>query len=422
MEARVSAFGASLDMLIVNTRPAASALPSSSSSSPSASPSHGAATRCSHGLLRPTCHDHVAHLKMDVLMGCRYGLSQPRKSPKIFSVRANINDKEFMNPMAPFQLQSPTGLFLAELLHSDPDLVPAAVEHELEMLAENREAEASQNQSIASGTDVILYRRIAELKSQERFNALEEILYTLIVQKFVEAGVAMVPNVPILASMDISWPVQVKELESVHPTEALGLIREHSLLVLGKRGATNNYFSQSMFAHMSKMSMKEIYATSITYGYFLRRLHNRFQLEKSMKLYPNAAGSLRGVGGRLGPDISAAMAVLRDLRGSNQTSNSTQVMTSEFLAYIMSFDVESLRGFATVRSEESRSLLNKHTMALFKGPDIHMTSDGSMRVGGKDEGSEINFLRLKGLVLEAVAFGSFLWDVETYVDSYYSLV
>lgn len=397
MEARVSVLRASSDMAMI-------ARPSASSSHEAASHSHP--LRCPlHRLLTFT------FLKVDLC-------GQQKKALKFCLVRANSSDKEFANPIGPFQPRSPTGLYLAELLYSNPDLIPAAVEHELEVLAENREADSSQNQLVLSGADLLLYKRIAELKSQERFDALEEILYTLIVQKFVEARIAMVPSIPVLMSGDMSsWPLQFKELESVHSVEALELILEHSLLVLGKQRATK-YFSSSMFAHMSKKSMKEIYTDSVNYGYFMRRLHNRFQLEKTMKLYPFATSS-SGVGDK---EIAAAMSILRDLRGSSQTSSATQLKTSEFLAYILLFDTEALRGFLTVRSKESRSIVDKHTQALFKGIDFRIASDGSMREDGKEDGSQLNFLRSKGLILEAVAFGTFLWDVETYVDSYYSLV
>ena len=254
-------------------------------------------------------------------------------------------------------------------------------------------------------------RRIAEFKSQERFNALEEILYMLIVRKFIDAQLIMISNVRILNSSIVPWAVQVKELESIHSLEVLELIREHTLLVLGKRGLSK-YFGKSMFAHLSKMSLKEIYASSVTYGYFLRRLYNRFQLEKAIELYPDSGDAFTKVGSS---DIAAAMAVLKDLQGSTtQIPNSTQMLTSEFLAYITSFDAETLRGFTIIRSKESRSVSEKHTRALFQAMEVPGSSD-------EEDVSKISFIKSKGLVLEAVAFGSFLWDVETYVDGFYSL-
>jgi hypothetical protein len=44
-----------------------------------------------------------------------------------------------------------------------------------------------------------------------------------------------------------------------------------------------------------------------------------------------------------------------------------------------------------------------------------------MRVN-KDEPLKISFAGLKHLVMESVAFGSFLWDVESHVDASYSFV
>ncbi|KAI5074514.1 hypothetical protein GOP47_0010475 [Adiantum capillus-veneris] len=363
-----------------------------------------------------SCFLHPSHRHFKVNIS-RCG--EPKNTLRALLVRANMSEKGFQNPVSPFQPRSPTGVYLADLLQSNPDLIHMAVEHELEALAENREADANQNQLTSCGADLPLYKRIAELKSQERFDALEEILYMLIVQKFVGAQIAMVPSIPTLLSGDMSWPIQFEELQSIHSNEALDLILEHSLLVLGKQTATK-YFSSSTFAHISKKSMKEIYTDSVTYGYFMRRLNNRFRLERAVKSCPHSARSPQEIGGRLMPEVAAAMSILRDLRGS--TSSMSHLKTSEFLAYILSFDAESLKGFRSIRAKESCSIVIKHTEALFKELDFRVSSNGSMRSGGKDEGTQLNFLRSKGLVLEAVAFGSFLWDVETYVDSYYSIV
>ncbi|KAH7405495.1 hypothetical protein KP509_15G072600 [Ceratopteris richardii] len=345
--------------------------------------------------------------------------SEPKQAFRSSIVIANSSDKGFPNLFGPFQPQSRTGLYLADLLHRNPSQIHIAVEHELEVLAENREADVNHDRLGAHGAE-LLYKKIAELKSKERFDALEEILYTLIVQKFVEARIAMVPNVSILVSTDVVWPLQLEELKSVHTDETLDLILEHSLLVLGKQTATR-YFSAGMFAHMSRKSMKEIYRDSITYGYFIRRLRNRFQLEKSMDAYAHMAESSGGKG-MMTPELAAAMSILKDLRGLNPTAIGAEPKASEFLAYILSFDADTLKGFRSIRSKESCGIIDRHTHALFKDLDFKVSSDGLMRGEGKDQGVHLNFLRSKELVLEAVTFGSFLWDVEVYVDSYYTIV
>ena len=76
-------------------------------------------------------------------------------------VAKSSGEEYLQNSMAPFQPRSETGLFLSQLLHTNPDLVPSAVEHELERLSGNRKAESCQsNISSASAYDKDLYRSV----------------------------------------------------------------------------------------------------------------------------------------------------------------------------------------------------------------------------------------------------------------------
>ncbi|CAA7047280.1 unnamed protein product [Microthlaspi erraticum] len=123
-------------------------------------------------------------------------------------------------------------------------------------------------------------------------------------------------------------------------------------------------------AQISKLRVGQIYAASVMYGYFLKRLDQRFQLEKTMKNLPE----------RLYP-----------------------LTTSE-----------TLQRYATIRSREAVGIIEKNTETLFGKPEIvitpQVTTDSS-----KDEQIEISFGGMKRLVLEVVTFGSFLWDVENHV-------
>jgi hypothetical protein len=87
----------------------------------------------------------------------------------------------------------------------------------------------------------------------------------------------------------------------------------------------------------------------------------------------------------------------------------------------MSFDGETLQRYATIRSKEAVSIIEKHTEALFGRPEIVITPQGTIDTS-KDEVVTISLGGLKRLALEAVTFGSFLWDVESYVDSRYHFV
>ncbi|WZZ01564.1 hypothetical protein YC2023_073892 [Brassica napus] len=71
----------------------------------------------------------------------------------------------------------------------------------------------------------------------------------------------------------------------------------------------------------------------------------------------------------------------------------------------MSFDGETLQRYATIRSREA---------VVWEAIDCIDSS--------KDEHIQISFKGPKRLLLEAVTFGSFLWDVESHVDSRYHFV
>ncbi|KAL0355011.1 UNVERIFIED_CONTAM: UV-B-induced protein, chloroplastic [Sesamum radiatum] len=337
-------------------------------------------------------------------------------------------------PIAPLQLESPIGQFLSQILVSHPHLVPAAVEQQLEQLQTDRDAEKEKEEPATSDTELVLYRRIAEVKANERRKALEEILYALVVQKFMDANVSLIPTItpssPDNSGQVDSWPSQDDKLESLHSREAYEMIQNHLALILGNRLGDSNSLAQ-----ISKLRVGQVYAASVMYGYFLRRVDQRFQLEKSMKVLPQGIDNEEN-------HIEQVIADDRRPSGdySNESLRNSQphpevsswsgglgggvfggIKPSRLRTYVMSFDGETLQRYATIRSKEAISIIEKHTEALFGRPEIIITPEGTVD-SSKDELIKISFGGLRRLVLEAVTFGSFLWDVESYVDSRYHFV
>ncbi|KAG2261166.1 hypothetical protein Bca52824_068245 [Brassica carinata] len=117
---------------------------------------------------------------------------------------------------------------------------------------------------------------------------------------------------------------------------------------------------------IDKHHLSRVYTASILYGYFLKSASLRHQLECSL----------------------------------------SEGITKQLRHYISGFDPKILQRCLKPRSREAKNLIEKQTLALF-GPEE-----------GKDEGSIVvaSFSSLKRLLLEAVAFGTFLWDTEEYVD------
>lgn len=336
-------------------------------------------------------------------------------------------------PIAPLKLESPIGQFLSEILASHPHLVPAAVEQQLEQLQTDRDAEIKKEEPSASGTELVLYRRIAEVKASERRKALEEILYALVVQKFMDANVSLIPSVnsPSDPSGRVDdWPTQEETLERLHSPEAYEMIQNHLALILG-----NRLGDSTSVAEISKLRVGQVYAASVMYGYFLKRVDQRFQLEKTMKVLPSASddtvvNNIQQVVGEdrkpnTGDDTFQTVQSHPEISswsgGMSPGGFGNGLKPSRLRTYVMSFDGETLQRYATIRSKEAVSIIEKHTEALFGRPEIVITPEGAVD-SSRDELIKISFGGLKRLVLEAVTFGSFLWDVESFVDSRYHFV
>ncbi|KAK4488946.1 hypothetical protein RD792_004737 [Penstemon davidsonii] len=343
---------------------------------------------------------------------------------KVTAIRASMQQPSDSGnsaaaPIAPLELESPTGQFLSQILVSHPHLIPAAVEQQLEQLQTERDSENIEKEDpSASGTELVLYRRIAEVKANERKKALEEILYALVVQKFMDANVSLLPTITTSSSPDNparvdTWPTQEdNKLEGLHSPEAYEMIQNHLSLILGNRDSNS-------VTQISKQRVGQVYAASVMYGYFLRRIDQRFQLEKTMKVLP------QGIDDELDSDIQQTRPNVGPQPEEVPFSSGggfSGIKPSRLRSYVMSFDGETLQRYATIRSKEAIGIIERHTEALFGRPDIVITPQGTSDSSSKDEEIKISFGGLKRLVLEAVTFGSFLWDVESYVDSRYHFV
>lgn len=351
---------------------------------------------------------------------------------RLVIVKADATTSGSGKPIAPLRPESPTGQFLVELLHSHPHLFSAAAEQQLEKLAEDREAAEVKEHPITASSELVLYKRIAELRAQERRTTVEEIMYALVFQKFLEAQISMVPGIPSKSGNQKvdNWPAQDKELESVHSSEALEMVWEHLAFILGVK-AVSESLDGNIMVQIGKLHMGQVYATSAVYGYFLRRVDEKFQMEKTMKvLSPHLSESEQRVQGSrdaqssqddvFTAEVVSAISAMMGIGGLNQdiSFDGSGKSTNLLRNYVMSFEADTLYRCATIRSMESANVIEKHTEALFGKPDL---SDNPMATG-QDEALILSLAGLKRLVLEAVAFGSFLWYAETYVDNHYNIV
>ncbi|KAK1438330.1 hypothetical protein QVD17_04137 [Tagetes erecta] len=327
-------------------------------------------------------------------------------------------------PVAPLELESPVGQLLGQILQTHPHLVIAAIDQQLDNLQNQRDA---QKQEPAPSSTDSLYRRIAEVKEKDRQKVLAEIMYCWIVQKFIDKEISMIPK--LTAASDSTgrvdfWPNQELKLESVHSPEALEMIENHVALVLGDRLVD----PLESIVEISKIKLGKLYAASIIYGYFLKRVDERFQLERSLNTLPEGFKEEKSSfieppvpqNPFLDPDSMIRIQPDYDdegLKGSYGDDSKAHRLRS----YVMYLDAETLKRYATIRSKEAVSLIEKQTQALFGRPDIKISEDGLLGAAS-DEAVSVTFTGLTMLILEAVAFGSFLWDAENYIESRYQFL
>ncbi|KAH6829896.1 beta-casein [Perilla frutescens var. hirtella] len=340
--------------------------------------------------------------------------------------RASGNYGGDLIPVPPLQLESPVGQLLSQILQTHPHLLLATAEQQLENLQSERDAQ-KETPEPSSQQDLLLYKRIAEVKENERRKTLEEIIYCLIVQRFVENNITLIPKVSTTSDpagrVDF-WPNQEQKLESVHSPEAFEMILSHLSLVLGERAVG----PLDTIVQISKIKLGKLYAASIMYGYFLRRVDERYQLERSMNTLPEGFGEdvirfdepIPENGKKLW-DSDSLIRIYPDDDGGGIVESSNDEKPYKLRSYVMYLDAETLQRYATIRSKEAISLIEKQTQALFGKPDIRVGEDGSLDASN-DEVVSLTFSGLTMLVLEAVAFGSFLWDTENYVESKYPFI
>ncbi|KAJ3680672.1 hypothetical protein LUZ60_016950 [Juncus effusus] len=345
----------------------------------------------------------------------RAGFSQTnrnRRATKCWATEKPNNDNE--QPLAPVQLESPTGQLLLQIMRSHPHLLPATVDQQLDRLQSEKD-EQKEEAATRSPQD-LLFRRISEVKDKERQKALEEILYCLIIQKFADKNISLIPKIS--AEMD-SYSNQESKLTSIHSSDAIEMIQSHISIILGERSVG----PLSTAVQISKLKLGKLYAASVMYGYFLKRVDERYQLERSMKTLPDVK-KLPKMFDNMKPNPFWDLESMVQITDDDDEYNSNYGQEEEgykLRSYVMYLDAETLQRYATMRSKEAVGIIEKQTQALFGRPDIVIADDGSLNAVD-DEILTVTFQGLTMLVLEAVAFGSFLWEAEGYVESKYRFI
>lgn len=347
-----------------------------------------------------------------------YSFASPRVSLLVTTASAHSNEYEARSVGTPLELRTPEGKFLCGILKNHPHIFPVAASEQLEELATERDNALARLEHSAGSSESCLHGRIAGMKEVECQAAIEEVMYLLVVHNFYEIKVPMIPNLSKCTNdgrLEI-WSSKIGELESIHGPEIVEMVREHLSNILRWKGSESE--GKWCILKIKRLQLGRVYAASVMYGYFLKSVSLRHHLELSLPSMHLPAPRLQKQERR--ENLVSLRCVSDNTAASSSSSMSPSnpkggTTASQLRGYMLSFDSKALQLCAKLRSREAANLIEKHTRALFGCPETDNVDDN------EEEVIAVSASSLKRLVLEAVAFGSFLWEVEKYVDSVYSL-
>lgn len=411
--------------------------------------------------------------------GIAHVLKEARRTRRLVVKAEADNADKFNTQLAPVKPRTSHGEMVNYYLKMEPHLFREAVHSQFERIKQEREAAAAaarekEQESKAAGandkSELVLYRRMEEVKRSEQRATVEDLMYASVLEKFVDVGVDMLPRLENI----IESPANLKALtESIHTKEALDLVRDH---VRGIMGPAAVAYSNAMIK-MSKLQAAQVYAASIMFGYFVRRVDKRFQLERSLGMLPQnteeavarlerlfsqaealdnaedpdsapSSPSPSETSSSSGPadvptggPFAATDASQAEATGDFQSLGAEKAKKKSALReYVEAFDQETMLEMTRVVSAEGAALVEAQTSALFGdlkllqrqmqeavGTDANSMEELMERVqsavnSGAVESVTITVGTQRRAVLEAVAFGTFLRDVETHVDTEYALL
>ncbi len=316
-------------------------------------------------------------------------------------------------------------------LSKEPHLFEETVDGAFRKLKEQREAAAAAaSSSDTESVDLVLSKRIQEVKDKETALVVEDLMYFCILDRFRQIGVSMLPQ---LGPMHEDLEALKALTEGVHTKEAIEMVKEHMLGVLGPASVAYG----NTVIKMSKLQSAQVYAASIMFGYFLSRVDQRFHLTKSLGMLPSEDAVER-----LERLFASAEDEVQEGAGGAGVAGGEGVKREKgaLRKYVESFDQETMMNAARLCSVEGAALVERQTEALFG--DAHELQREMQDAVGLDAGSAEELMKRveeavqndkvqnlvvsvatqRRAVLEAVAYGSFLRSVEEQVESKYGLL
>jgi len=304
----------------------------------------------------------------------------------------------------------------AYLLQQNPELFNAAVEEELEKLNEQKEEAKQQDETAGEKVEkdaLVLRQRVKEVRERDRMRTAMELLYLQVCNRFLKLQVPLIPPLKDGGDIRFGGNVNLQGLTDIYSQEAVALVKEHLFGII----AQGNPFGPTSVVQIALFQCGQVYAMSSLFGYYVRRVDARFQLEK-----------LAGAFGAWGDESSEPKAV----------KLSDETVAQSLREYVTTFGPEELNRMRSIATVEAQMAMETQVSSLFG--DLRVLKNKLLEAVGmvmsqeeateklqkaieekKVESIRITTDDLRRLVLEAVAFGALLYESEKDADTFYEL-
>ncbi|CAJ1336876.1 unnamed protein product [Effrenium voratum] len=272
-----------------------------------------------------------------------------------------------------------------------------------------------------------LRNRISEIKRKERLKTASELMYLMVASMFKYLEVPFIPALKSggLVRLDMDGE-QLRGLTEIYSMEALELVRDHLFNIVKEEART-----PAPALRIALYQAGQVYAMSALFGYYLRRADVRYQLDKlvsyDVQEEPDPDESGRKRHRRPVPRWMELAWAQSETRGDMSLKD-----------YIQNFGPEELRQIRSLASAEAQAVMELQVSGLFgnlrvlksrllealEGAENEQEATERLQQAlaeGKVKSISISYDNLRRLILEAVAFGSALFDAEREVDSFYEL-
>lgn len=279
-----------------------------------------------------------------------------------------------------------------------------------------REREASSAARGCGGDSEVksdLRRRVRQVRRASHARATAELLHLRICNGLWRLGLGMPLSQALAgAAVDANRRGEVLRLDgefdprlatSIHSSEALGLVREHLRSTLGNW----EHLTRDLPVQVALGRLRETYVASAEFGFRLRRADVRLNLERIAK--DASSASTASAPPRPVPSGGSP----KPFDPAEVSADPTQDPVPPLRMYMARLSLhEDESGVVAAPVLEAQLALERQATALFGRADSVDVESESARMTVSD---------LRRLALEAVAFGSLLYDAERCVDAIYEL-